>query len=330
MEVWSGTRSVFLAALIACSTHAAVAQELMRVRIGLASPSLPGAAARIANVMGLFAKNGLDATVLQMDNGSVAMMGLLSGSVDFTTASGADVVVSQSRGQQIVAVLSIYHGFAGQLVLSKSVVSARKITADAPTDTKVKVLDDLVLASSSATSPFTIALRSAAESVGAKIRIVYMSQPAMPAALSTGSIQGFISSSPYYARPVLDGTAVLWLSGPKGEFPSLATPANSMTLNTRADFARTHVDLVNRVRAVFTDFARAVVERPGEVKAAVAKLFPDLDPKTLDLLFKTESRGWEGGTVTVDDMVHEIAVVKSSGVPLPDVNKLEPRNMLLK
>ena len=46
-----------------------------------------------------------------------------------------------------------------------------------------------------------------------------------------------------------------------------------------------------RVAAVFADLSKAFDERPADVKAAVAKLFPDLD-QTLDLCF--DASRWPG------------------------------------
>jgi ABC-type nitrate/sulfonate/bicarbonate transport system substrate-binding protein len=330
MNVAGRLKLVSIALIASCFVHAASAKDLLNVSIGVGSPSLPAAAARIADVMGLFEKHGLKAKVLPMDNASVAMMGLISGSLDFTTAGGPDVVMSQSRGQKVIAISSVYHGFAGQLVVSSAVVKKLNLSAQAPLNEKVRALDELVIASPSATSPYTFALRSAAATAGINVRIIYISQAAMPAALETGAIQAFVSSSPYYARPIVNGSGVLWLSGPKGEFPKSATPANSVTLNTRADFAANHIDLVNRVIAVFRDFSQAVSDRPDQVKAAIAKLFPDLDAPTRDLLFASESTGWKTEVLTAEDMSREIGFVKSTGVPLPGVDSLNPKDLLLR
>ena len=306
----------------------AAAQQKRQITIGLRSPSLPAAGARIAKEMGLFDKHGIDAKVTPMDNASVATMGLISGSLDFASTAGTDVVVSQARGQKLVAVTSVYTGFAGVLVLSKAVADKLGVSPTAPVAQRLKALDGLLIASPSATSTYTFAFKAASEAAGAKIRFTYMAQPAMVAALETGAIQGIIAGSPIYARPVLNGSGVMWINGPKRELAPEFTPAHAVTLNTKREFAQANPDLIKRITAVFGDLAKAVDERPNDVKAAILKLFPELDARTLDLLYVTESQGFKARPLTVRDMAHEIAFVKASGIPLPNDAALDARAMV--
>jgi ABC-type nitrate/sulfonate/bicarbonate transport system substrate-binding protein len=210
----------------------------------------------------------------------------------------------------------------------KAIADRSGMTPNSPITQRLKALDGLVLASPSSSSPYTMALKNSAEAVGAKIRLTYMGQPAMVAALQSGVIQGFVASSPYYAQPVLSGAAVVWVIGPKGEFPPQYTPANSVTLNTRRDFAEANRELMQRMTNVFADLADAVANRPADVKAAVAKLFPDTDTNTLDLLFDIEAKGFNAKPLTVEDMAHEIDFVRQSGQQMAELNQLDPKSLL--
>jgi ABC-type nitrate/sulfonate/bicarbonate transport system substrate-binding protein len=330
MSIILTRRDLLAAAAIMTMASTASAQEMRKISIGVSSASLPAAGARIAKEMGIFEKHGLAATVTPMDNASVATMGLISGSVEFATTSPTDVIVSRSRGQDLVAVTSVYRGFAGVLVLSKAVVDKLAVSSTAPVSERLKALNGLVIASPSASSTYTFSAKPAAEAVGAKIKFTYMAQPAMMAALETSAVQGFIAGAPFYASPVLKGTGVMWLNGPKREFPPEFTPANAVTLNTKREFAKANPDLVERVTAVFVDFAKAVKERPADVKVAISKIFPDIDAQTLELLFETEASGFQPTPLTVDDMSREIAYLKSSGADVPQIDKLNPADMLLK
>jgi ABC-type nitrate/sulfonate/bicarbonate transport system substrate-binding protein len=306
----------------------AFSDDKRSINIGLSSPSLPAAGARIANEMGLFEKHGIDARIVPMDNASVSTMGLISGSLDFTTSGGTDVVVSQARGQKLVAISSIYSGFAGVLVLSKATADKLNISPNAPVAQRLKALDGLVIATPSATSTYTFAFKSAAEAAGAKIRFTYMAQPAMVAALETGAVQGVIAGSPFYAQPIVKGSGVLWINGPKRELAPQFAPANAVTLNTRRDFAEGNRELIQRVAAVFADLSKAVEDRPNDVKAAIGKVFPSIDKPTLDLLWTTESTGFNAKPLTVADMTHEIQFVKASGIPMPEGTRLDPAAMI--
>ena len=250
-------KAVVAAGLLLCAMSPSQADELTKVSIALSSASLPGGAARIAKRLGFFEKHGLDPTITAMENASAATTALISGSVDFTTSGMTDVVVANARGQQMIAVVNLYGSFAPVLVLSKSVADKLGVAPDAPVLQRLKALDGLLIASTAPSDSFTLALRQAVASAGANIRLTHLGMNAMPAALESGAIQGYLASAPFYAPPVIHGLAVLWISGPKGDFPAQFTPASQNGLNTTRGFADAHPDIVRRVRAVFADFTAA-------------------------------------------------------------------------
>lgn len=318
-----------LALVLSCILSATTAaQGLTKITIGISSPSVPAAGAKIANELGLFKKHGIEVKLTELESASVATMALISGSVDFTSASPSDVVLAQARGQKLVAVTNVYRSFAGVIVLSKAAAAKLSVNAQSPVVQRLKALDGLLIASTSATSPYTLALGAATQGVGANVRITYMAQPAMVAALETGAIHGFIASSPFYVKPVLKETGVIWISGPGGEFPPLASQANSQTLNTKHEYAAANPDVIRRLRAVFADLSKTAEQRPGDVRAAIAKLYPDLDNRTLELLFKTEALGFRTNGLTAPDMAREIAFVRLANVQLAGLDKLDPAALL--
>ena len=322
------TRRSLAAAALLLGAGVASAQQLRAISIVTSSASIPAGAARIAKEMGLYEKHGLQARVTPADTGSVASAALLAGAVDFVTTGPSDVVSAQGQGQKVVVLTSGYRGFAATLVLSKAAAEKVRVSPTAPVAQRLKALDGLTIATTSASSTFAVGPKSATESVGAKMNFTYMAQPAMVAALRRGVIDGFIASAPYYLQPSTDGTGVIWIHGPKGEWPRLSAPVNSSVLIVKREFADANPDLMKRVIAVFADFWKAVEERPADVKAAMAKLWPDLDAKTLDLLFASESQGFKAGPVSADDMAQEIAFMKLGGVNLPQMDRLNPAAMV--
>jgi ABC-type nitrate/sulfonate/bicarbonate transport system substrate-binding protein len=161
------------------------------------------------------------------------------------------------------------------------------------------------------------------------MRITYMAPPAMASAPEAGAVQGFIAGAPSWAPPVIRGTGVVWISGPKREFPAGNMPTSQGNLQAMADFAQANPDLMQRLAAVIADVAAAVGERPAEVKAAVAKVYPALDAATLDLLFASESAAWRARTLTPEDVRHDIDFVRSSGIELPTIDAVDPASVLL-
>jgi ABC-type nitrate/sulfonate/bicarbonate transport system substrate-binding protein len=320
-------RTGLFAAVLALASGVA-AQEKKQIVIGTSSSSIPAGAARIAKEMGLFEKHGVDARVTALETGITATSGLLSGSLDFVTTGPSDVVLAQANGQDIVALTSVYRGFAANIVVSKEKMERAGVTPNSSVADRLKAMNGLTIASTSAGSTFTVGLKGATEGAGAKVNVTYMSQPAMIAAFQRGAIDGFTVSSPYYVQPIALGTAWMWISGPRGDFPKLNAPINSAVVITRRETAAKDPATAKKVVAVIEDFWKAVAERPADVKVAMKKLWPDLDAATLDAVFEIEKNSFKAKPITVEDMAHEIAFMKLGGFNIPQVDKLDPKKMI--
>lgn len=308
---------------------AAAAQEPIKITIGLASGSLPSSAPRFAQQMGLFQKHGLNPKITIMEDASVASMALISGTLDFSVTAPSDVIIGNARGQNLGVVATVYGGYSPALVLSKKVAEDTKVSPTAPVADRIKALENLLIGSTSATSNFTLGIKCAMATAKIAPRLTYMSQPAMVAALESGAVQGFIASAPFYGIPAIKGTGVAWLSGPKGEYPAGCATTYAATINSSMAYAKANPEAIKRVRAVFADFAEAVRQRPDDVKAAIAKLFPDIDKPTIDLLFQSESLGYSAQPPTAEGLAKEVAFVEMSGVPVPNLDSINPANLLV-
>lgn len=326
------TRRTFLAASAAAGlgSQPVQAQAADSVTIALSSSSLGAAAPRIAQDLRLFAARRIDARLVVMDSGAAAVAALVSGSAQFAYAGPGEAIAARARGQQIVTIANGYAGLAGSLVLSKGVAASLKVATDASVAERLKALDGILIASPSAASAYTVAFRIATAGQGATPRFTYMAQPAMGAALEAGAVQGFIAGAPFWAGPTLRGTGVTWISGPKGELPTQASPASSVSLLTLQSFAQANRDLMARAAGVFADLGKRIDEAPGDVKAAVARLYPDVDAATLDILFASEARGWRAKPLTPDDMAREIAFVKAGGGQIPGLDAIHPADMVFR
>ncbi|CAH1654217.1 ABC-type nitrate/sulfonate/bicarbonate transport system substrate-binding protein [Chelatococcus asaccharovorans] len=314
----------------ACLVSVPAMAQLRDISIPISSLSFGTAAIRIAKELGLFEKHGLNAKIIVMDNANSATTALISKSVEVVLSGPGELVAAQGRGQKVVAIANTYNGLSASLVLAKDVAEKTGVSPNAPVAERLKALNGLIIGSTSATSSYTVSFKGAAEAVGANIRFTYMAQPAMVAALEKGAIQGFIAGAPFWGVPVVRDKAVLWLSGPKAELPPQNLPASSVSLQTMQDFATANPELMKSLAAVIADLGKAIEERPAEVKAAVAKLYPDVDAKTLDLLYASEAAAWKARPLTAADMAHEIAFVKSTGTSLPQIDSVDPASMLVK
>ncbi|MCO5090037.1 ABC transporter substrate-binding protein [Bosea sp. (in: a-proteobacteria)] len=291
------------------------APALQEIVIGLASNALGTAGPRLANELGIFERKGLSVRFVSMDSANAATTALISGSMKIVMSGPGEQVAAQGRGQKVVAIANTFGGMGGSLVVSKAAIEKLGIAPDAPVAQRLKALDGLLIASPSATSAYTISYRGALKDVGANVRFTYMAQPTMAAALESGAIQAYIASAPFWAGPVVRGAGMLWISGPRGDLPAQLTPSSSGTMQMMRDTAEANRDLVAKLNDGLAEFQVALNERPEAVRNALAKLYPDLDAATLDLLFKAEAPGWKTRPLTAQDMDREIAFVKANGVP---------------
>ena len=303
-------------------------QKLREVSIALSSASLGPAAPRIAQELGLFANHGLTAKTIVMDATNTALAALIAKSVDAAMAGPGAIITAQARGQRFVMIANGYAGIATTMPIAKSVAEKLGVSPTAPPAERLKATEGLLIGTPDATAAATIAFKGAAAKVGVNMRFTYMAQQTMPAALQNGSIQGFLASAPFWAIPVVNGTGIVWISGPKGELPPENTNTSSTGLQMLRETAEADPQLAKSFAAVFADLRKAIVERPADVKAAVSRVFPDLDAKMLEVLYASESNAWNARPLTAADMAREIEFVKAGGVPIPGIENVDPASLL--
>ena len=221
-----------------------------------------------------------------------------------------------------------YWGQSGTLILAKDIADKSGVSRTAPLADRLRVLEGLQIASPSPTSAFTVSFKGAADKVGVKIPFVYMAQPAMVAALETGSIKGYIGSAPIWGTSVLRGRGVDWISAPKGELPDENVPRGVSVLITTRSFAQANPELMRQVLKSYQEFSEILEKSPERVRASLGRVYPDVEPAAMDILFNAESGAWKYRPSTVDDMKHEIEFVKASGAAIPDLDKIDPAAML--
>ncbi len=300
---------------------------LTPITITASSSSLAYGGMKIALEAGLFQKNGLDPKVIVMESGNAAIAAVVGGSAAFSAAGAGEVLAARVRGQDIVIVNNIYHGLSGSVVLAKSV--ADKIGAPtAPVEDRLRAMNGLAIAAPSATSAYLTPYKSATTAVGSAPKFLYMTQPAMVAALQVGAIQGMSAGAPFSLTPVMTGAGVLWISGPKGELPPADRLTSSACLQTTRDYAKAHPDVIRAARAVFADVATLIEQKPDDAKAFLAKAYPSLEPKLVDAAFAESAANWSQPVMTVDDIRQEIKVQVGAGA-LPGVDKLDAAAVLL-
>jgi ABC-type nitrate/sulfonate/bicarbonate transport system substrate-binding protein len=321
------TSIALVSAVLTLTSGVSHAQPVKDISIALASRSFATAAIPLAEELGLFMKNALAPKITVMENASSATAALISGSVEVAVSGPGEMIAAQGRGIDVVAVACGYKGFAGSLILSKKVADSLSVSPTAPVDERLKALSGLTIASTSATGAYTIAFRSATAAASAKnVEFVYMAQPAMLAALGRGVIQGFVAGAPYSAIALVSGSGVIWIPGP--QVPRSSSSAIAASIQMMRNVADADPARAKSLAQVFADLSQAIAQRPAEVRAALGRLFPDIEPATMDIVFASESPAWQTDPITVEDMKHDIEVLKMAGAPIPNIERLDPATLI--
>jgi len=285
------------------------------VAIALSSTSLAYGGLMIAEQGGLFPKHGLKPRIITMDSGNAATSALIGGSVQFCSSGMEEVLAARSRGQKVVIVTNLYRGISAVMVLANDQVAKLRVSPDAPAADRLKALDGMSIATPSITSGFNAPLTAAVGEYGAKITYVSIAQPAMAAALRSGAVAAFMASSPYWEPAVLQKFGTVWLTMPKpGELPEQFVPVSVAVLQTTEDYARTHPELIAKLRAVFEDAATVVKTQPDEARRLLGKAYPQVDPTTLDLAYQVNAPSWTQPTITESDIERQFRITQASGL----------------
>ena len=302
--------------------------QLRELTIPIASISFASAPARAAVELGCFARNGLKVSTPVMDSGSNVTASLISGSLQVILGGPGEQVAAAARGQPIVLLTNVYWGQTGTLVLAKDIAEKSGVSPKAPLTERLKVLEGVPLASVSATSALTASFKGAADNAGIRLSFVYMAQSAMGAAMELGAIKGFIASAPIWGPTVVRGRGVEWISAPKGDLPDVNVPRGATGFQAMRAFADANPDLMRQVLKSYRDFSDILEKTPDQVRASFGRIYPDVEPAAMDILFNAEHNAFKMRDVTVADMQHEIDFIKASGAPIPNIEKIDPAAML--
>lgn len=322
-------KALTVLALMAPALAAPSGLSAKEVRIATSSLSYGNVSVRLADELGLFRKHGLEAKFIVMDNANTATTALLSQSVDLALAGPSQALVARAHNQPVGIVTRVYQGLSAYVVLAKSVATRLGVAADAPVQARLKALDGLSVAEPSPTSAYVAPVRSGAQAAGAKINLVYMEQTAMPAALESGAVQAIVLGSPLWGDLVLRGTGLLWVSGPAGEFPADLVPSSSSALLATETFAAASPDVIKAVRATMDDLATTLRDHPDDAKKAIARIFPQSDPRALDLAFDREWKNWTKPKMDADDVRKEIRILQGLGTSIPNLDSLDPAKLII-
>lgn len=304
------------------------AQGTKDITIAVSSNSFSTVALRFAERRGFFAKHGLKARIVTMDSANGSFAALIGGSAQVASAGPGEALAAMARGQEILAVTNIYRGLSSFIVVAKSVAEKSGLNPDSPLVDRLKALDGITFASPSATAIFGLSIELSVKSVGAQMKMTYIGQGGMAAALESGAVQGMVAGTPYWVPPVLHGAGLVWIKPVSGELPYEFTPTSSGTLMLTKQYARANPDLIVALKAVSADIADFVThDRDGAIKD-LAAIYPTLDAQTISLGFSNEWQNWARPVVTVEDVRHDIDYLKTAGQGFAGMDNIDPKSLV--
>jgi ABC-type nitrate/sulfonate/bicarbonate transport system substrate-binding protein len=295
----------------------------MPITIAVSSNTLLYGGLFIAEKAGLFGQQGLAAKIVVMDSGNAAMTALISRSAQFAASGPGEVLTARSRGQKVVILGNFYRGFSASVVLATAVAGKSTMAPGAPVTERLRALNGLIVAAPSATSAYLHPIKRATEEAGARPRFVYMSQPAMVAALQSGAIQAMIAAPPYSSTAIARGLGVDWINGPRGDLPAHVQPRSSACLQTTEQYATANPAVIARMRTVLTSLVQFVRDKPDEAKRLLQQVYPQLAPAGLDQAFAQNVGNWTQPTLSEADIAQEISILSASGV-VAGVDRIQP------
>lgn len=266
------------------STPAAVAQEMKTVRFGTPNLNLPYLPIYVADVMGYFTENGIEAEFETFKTGgATAMAALIGGNIDIFPGSSSAAMRAHDEGTGVVIAGALVTQYTSVLVARGDYLKERGISADAPLEEKLKLLKGAKLGVTSPGSGTDQLAHFLLRKAGLGPRdadMVYVGgDSAIVSTFAMGRVDIIVTSSPTTDVIMKDHGGVMLFNTAAAEIPEL-DGFPYITINTTRRFIDGDRPLaVATIKALAK--AETVLHDPSkeeEVRNAVhEKYFPQLD-----------------------------------------------------
>ena len=192
----------------------------------------------VADVMGYFAQQRVDAEITTFQSGTTAFAAVLGGSANIYIGAPSTAISAVDRGSDAVIIGAVLTEFALDLVLSKEAAAKRGITASSTLDERLAALRGLNIGvSGPGSGTHQIAqyvLRLAKLDPERDATIVFVgSGPEMLGSMLAGRTDAVVSANPNSDFAAKRYGAVIMFHGAAGGYPGLAGTPNVVLVTTR-------------------------------------------------------------------------------------------------
>jgi NitT/TauT family transport system substrate-binding protein len=304
----------------------ALAQPSAKISIKgvYSSPGLSFAAIFLAESAGLWAKNGLEAEVRQVQGGPLAMVALTNREGQFAGVASSDPVIGWDKGIKTLAVSAFTGALDMQFAARNDWMARVGVSPKSTVDAKLKALKGARIGSSTiggGPSQFT---RYLAQSVGLDaerdIRILAVGfGAARMAALRTNQVDVTVGSAPEADQVELEGFGSMYLDC-ANEVPIFREFPYTVALVT-PQMANDQPEVVRRIAQTFGQANDMFHTRFGEAVDILKKLSPNIPGKAIESALERARNSYpRGGRMTTAMWENNIKVavdLKMISKPLP-------------
>ncbi len=270
-----GAAFIALAALVV-----PVRAQVEHTTFALPSTGFFFAAIYLAEDLGVFRQEGIDVKVIPI-TGVGGTNAVISGSVDFTLASGVTLTRAAARGQKLLGLANLSDRGGMWIVLRKDIAAKGGFDANSPLAVRGALLKDRRMAVAAINAIPHAYLKIIAKAGGVdpekQMEVAGMAPPDMVSALKRGAIDGFVGGAPFIQSVVHDGTAVILANGVNPMEPADLAPIAANVLVARPQFCVDHRSICAKMGQSMAKVAILMHTHPEEAMAALKKRFGGID-----------------------------------------------------
>jgi NitT/TauT family transport system substrate-binding protein len=284
-------RNLDAALIFVLASAAAPAQaEMEKTSLALPAVAFIFSTAYVAEDAGIFKSEELDVTQ-QVITGIGATNAVISGSIDFSFASGVTLTRAAARNQPVIGIAGTFDHTGFWVVLRKSIAEERHFDSNAPLAERAKLLKGLRIGVGAINAIPHAYLKLIAKIGGLDgeqdIVVAGIAPPEQIGALSRDAIDGISSGPPVVEQVLHDGIGVIVANGTTGKVdpPELAHIAANVLL-TRRQLCVDHRSLCVKMGRAMVKANAFMHEHPQEAMALLGKRLNVKDPDVLAEAYK--------------------------------------------
>ncbi len=244
----------------------------------------------IAEAAGYMADEGIDLELTEVDSGALGIAALVSGGVQLVDADPFQLVQLLRQGKQVQFLYNLTKGVTLDLVMSKDVVAAKKLSRSMPIAQRFAALKGLKLGITKPGAATDVYMRYYLKRAGIDperdVQIVTVGGgAALLAAMKTKQIDAFHLSppTPYQAEQAGFGQVIIKAS--QGDVPELTNFLYTGIAVTK-EYGEKNGDLLKRwVKAVHRADLLLQKDEAASIKY-LQKYFPRMDPAVMTLAMR--------------------------------------------